>query len=382
MGVYTRDDSPYFYLYLEPTKQKIPTKIRHDGLTPEHRKDARKQAEKLYFDKLGKANDAHYGLGPKPAVRFVAFRRWYEQHRTATKRSHVRERSMLRQMADTFDDLCLSDITKDVVVKWMADRAKHVSPSTVNRELDVLKDVMGAAVPKYLAVNPIRGLKRLREKGFEPQLLSQDDEAKLYAVTTFEDATLIMTALDTLGRMSELAALKWAQVRERDLTFVDPKNGKPRRVPISSRVRARLAELPRTSAFVFASHHVKKHHYGATAAKRRGITAPPANVGDRPSENSIARMFADACTRANVARGRANDGVTFHSLRGTGATRMLSAGVDIRTVQKIGGWEDLRSVMRYLQPGTDAHAAVETIAHSRPVPGFYKTAQNTEETRR
>lgn len=378
MGVYTRPDSPWYWLYLEPTKEKVKTKYRCDAVTSQQRKDAKAQAEKLYFDRVGKASTEHYGLGPKPVIRFVTFRRWYEQHRTETKRSKVRELSMLRQLADTFDDDWLHAITKDQIVRWMADRAKQVSASTVNRELDVLKDLLMAAVPQYLSDSPARGLKRLREIGFEPQILSQEDEAKLYEHAAPEDATLIMAALDTLGRLSELAALKWSHVRARDLTFVDPKNGKPRKVPISTRLRVALDTLPRTGPHVFGRHHVKKHHYGATAAKRRGITAPPANVGHRPVENSIARMFADLCERAHVTRGRASDGITFHGLRGTGATRMLAAGVDIRTVQMIGGWSDLRSVMRYLRPGTDAHAAVNTIAHSRPVPDFYKGAGNAQ----
>lgn len=378
MGIFTRSDSPYYWIYLETTKQKIKTTWRHDGTTPEQRRDAKRQAEKVYFDRLGTSNAHKYGLAQKPTIRFVAFRRWYQEHRTETKRSKVREYSMLRAIAETFDDLWLHGITKDLIVKWMADRRKQVSASTVNRELDVLKDLLMAAVPMYLSDSPARGLKRLREVGFEPQILALEDEAKLYAVARPEDATLIMAALDTLGRLSELAALKWSHVRPRDLTFVDPKNGKPRKVPISTRLRAALDALPRSGPFVFGRHHVKKHHYGTTAAKRKGITAPPANVGNRPAENSIARMFADACTAAGVNRGRANDGITFHGLRGTGATRMLAAGVDIRTVQMIGGWSDLRSVMRYLRPGTDAHAAVETIAHSRPVPDFYKGASNAQ----
>lgn len=380
MGVFTRPDSPYFWLYLEPTKQKIKTEFRRDGLTPQQRKDARTQAERLYFDRVGQASTDKYGLGPKPQIRFLVYRRWYELHRTATKRSKVRELSMLRRLANTFDDDWLHEITKDRIVKWMADRATEVSASTVNRELDVLKDLLMSAVPKYLADSPARGLKRLREVGFEPQILSLEDEAQLYTHAAPDDATLIIAALDTLGRLSELAALKWSHVRARDLTFVDPKNGKPRKVPISTRLRAALDKLPRTSPYVFARHHVKKHHYGATAANRRGITKPPPNVGNRPAENSIARMFANLCEKANVTRGRANDGITFHGLRGTGATRMLAAGVDIRTVQMIGGWSDLRSVMRYLRPGTDAHAAVDTIAHSRPVPGFYKGALNAQQT--
>jgi hypothetical protein len=38
MGVFTRDHSPYWWLYLESTHQKLSTKIRI-GTTAEQRKD-------------------------------------------------------------------------------------------------------------------------------------------------------------------------------------------------------------------------------------------------------------------------------------------------------------------------------------------------------
>ena len=55
-------------------------------------------------------------------------------------------------------------------------------------------------------------------------------------------------------------------------------------------------------------------------------------------------------------------GITFHSLRHTGASRMVDGGVDLRTVQEIGGWSSLRMVERYSHPTPKAkRAAVERI---------------------
>jgi Phage integrase family len=57
----------------------------------------------------------------------------------------------------------------------------------------------------------------------------------------------------------------------------------------------------------------------------------------------------------------------FHGLRHSFASRLVMAGVDLRTVQELGGWRTLMMVMRYahLSP-THLHAAVERIA---AVPG-------------
>jgi len=56
------------------------------------------------------------------------------------------------------------------------------------------------------------------------------------------------------------------------------------------------------------------------------------------------------------------DGVTWHALRHTFASRLVAAGVDLRTVQELGGWRTLSMVQRYahLSPGLLA-AAVEKI---------------------
>jgi site-specific recombinase XerD len=56
------------------------------------------------------------------------------------------------------------------------------------------------------------------------------------------------------------------------------------------------------------------------------------------------------------------DGVTWHALRHTFASRLVAAGVDLRTVQELGGWRTLSMVQRYahLSPGHLA-AVVEKI---------------------
>ena len=37
----------------------------------------------------------------------------------------------------------------------------------------------------------------------------------------------------------------------------------------------------------------------------------------------------------------------FHDLRHTCATRLVQGGVDIYTIQKLGGWKNIAMVMRY-----------------------------------
>jgi integrase len=55
----------------------------------------------------------------------------------------------------------------------------------------------------------------------------------------------------------------------------------------------------------------------------------------------LLRVFYPAMRRADVKRFR------FHDLRHTFATRLVQAGCDIYTVQKLGRWKTISMVMRY-----------------------------------
>ncbi len=65
------------------------------------------------------------------------------------------------------------------------------------------------------------------------------------------------------------------------------------------------------------------------------------------------------------------DGVTWHALRPTFASRLVAAGVDLRTVQELGGWRTLSMAQRYahLAPGHLAAAVEKIVASPAVVPG-------------
>jgi site-specific recombinase XerD len=81
-----------------------------------------------------------------------------------------------------------------------------------------------------------------------------------------------------------------------------------------------------------------------------------ANKEGRPYR-SARSAFRTACKNASLK------GVTPHTLRHTFASRLVMAGVDLRTVQELGGWASLRMVERYshLSPSHRAEA-IERIA--------------------
>ena len=69
----------------------------------------------------------------------------------------------------------------------------------------------------------------------------------------------------------------------------------------------------------------------------------------------------NACTKAKLTD------VTPHVLRHTFASRLAMAGVDLRTIQELGGWRSLKMVERYahLSPSHKAEA-VEPLTSNFP----------------
>jgi site-specific recombinase XerD len=71
--------------------------------------------------------------------------------------------------------------------------------------------------------------------------------------------------------------------------------------------------------------------------------------------------------KALEAEGQATghlESYTWHGNRHTFASRLVMAGVDLRTVQQLGGWQSLAMVQRYAHLAPDhLRAAVERLVY-------------------
>jgi integrase len=349
VGVVTRKDSPWFWLTLErPGRPPIreATRIACKGLPAGQLKEHRRLAEQVYHTRMADLARQRVGLPvDRDRATFRYFAAWYLKHVTPTKRSAVRERSIIRRLVKYYGHWTLDRIDVGAAREYLTSRAKTVKPATANRELDVLKSMLTAAVPKYLPANPLTGMKRLRVRQAAPPVLSHDDEAKLLQVLSQADQALVIAALDTLVRLADLAKLKWAQDHGDHLEIHDPKAA-PYRVAVSTRLRAALDALPRSSAYVFA-------HQARTA------TGPASTA-------KITQAFRFGCYAAGLRYGRP-EGLTWHALRHTGATRALAAGASVRDLMALGGWRDFKSMARYTRPTGADRALVDRMSHARPV---------------
>jgi integrase len=292
------------------------------------------------------------------------FEAWVKaEKRETTLRGY---RQCLDRLAETFGGKRLSDLTPWAIEAYKRRRAEgvrlldrpdglseaewqrrcqqaaHGAPIRVNRELAVLKTLFNRCRDwgLYEGENPVCKVKFRKEPKVRLRWLEPEEEQRL--LTEIPGASL--RALVTVGTncglriKAEALTLTWNSVDlKRGILTVEAayaKNGRTRSIPLNSTVLEALKALHATTT----CEHVFVNEKGLPY-------------------RSIGSIFKHACRRANLI------GVTPHTLRHTFASRLVMAGVDLRTVQELGGWQTLSMVERYahLSPAHKAHA-VERIA--------------------
>src|SRR5262245_25195472 len=118
MGVYTRPDSPYYWLWLKRAGQpglRVNTNIPIAGVTPAQEKENRALAEAAYIAKMGDLARDRFELpgAPEPEViTFATYAVWYERHHSSKHRGTVRERQLLAHLLAFFSTRPLPEITR------------------------------------------------------------------------------------------------------------------------------------------------------------------------------------------------------------------------------------------------------------------------------
>lgn len=349
MGVYLRRDSPFYWMLCERPGLppiKASTKILKDAPDVMSRKLQRQQAEEVYRAHMTQLARSRYQLPNEVSILFNAFADWYDEHHTAKHKGHERERAALAHLRAHFGTRDLTEITHAAVQEYETKRTNAgIKPRTVNREVSILKAMLIAAVPTYLAASPLAGRKQLRTLPLKKRVLSPEEETRLLEELPARDRPLFIVALDTLIRLSNAVNLSRTEDKGTHLELYDSKTG-PYDVPLSRRARRALDAIPidpKDPEHYFPHRRTGKHI--------------------RDTRGTIRRLLTRACRRAGIPYGRAVAGVTWHTAtRATGATRMLRAGVDPKTVQEIGNWKSLEQMGEYLVTDLERkRKAVNTI---------------------
>lgn len=328
---------------------------QYGGATKEQ---ARNTLAKIRVERL----EERLGLRPAEApapIPFESFADEYlELYSKQNKRSWQRDKIMLDNLKRFFKGSSLQDIgpeqverfkaqrKTEKVVRFKATKETPISPSTVNRELACLKTLFNKAEEwGRIEKNPIRAVRKFKEINGRERILSAAEAALLIKAAADGIRPVLIVALNTGMRRSEILSLKWKNVNfPRAYIFIeDSKSGRSRKVPMNAAVLSTIRAQLGDSEYVFYNPETKDH------------------VKD------VKTAFYAACRRAkNDPKDEKDPGIVglrFHDLRHTAASKMIEAGVDLVTVSKILGHASIQMTMRYAHPTPEnMRLAVDSLA--------------------
>lgn len=203
---------------------------------------------------------------------------------------------------------------------------------TINFELMTLKTVFNLAVKwNYLSVNPASGIKKLKTEDSKRRRFLDEKECRLLLSNSSEEFyPVFFTFLHTGMRRGELVNLEWTDLnfRKREINiqikpFWKPKT-RERTIPMSKALAQLLKKHLRISNFVFTN-----------------------KLGTKLNINAPRKHLIDVAKIANIP-----DLTEIHALRHTFISRLIEKGVDLPTVQKIVGHNDIQTTMIYTHQTT------------------------------
>lgn len=250
----------------------------------------------------------------------------YETEVSPGKRNRQCESYMLRMLKDRLGHLKLAGLTRDIVAKFRDVRlAEGKSASTVRNNLHLLSAVVATAINDWgfeLPYNPVHRITKPQVNNARTRRLELGEEQRLFEAA---DATrnpmvrhLIILALESAMRLGELLSLEWENINieQREAFLPHTKNGKARKVPLSSVAITALNNIQR-------NENEKRVFYWW--------------CGPESVHNIWARLIKNA---------RIKD-LRFHDLRHEAASRLSDRGMDILRIAAITGHSSLQMLKRY-----------------------------------
>jgi site-specific recombinase XerD len=265
------------------------------------------------------------------------------QKKTRVSASHAMNDDLrAKKILAAIGDLELAEVTSDRIDMLMRELAADVSGSTVNRYRSQISTIFAYGVRSNLiAANPVARVPKFKEGEHRIRFLDKAEELALRKTIRKECPDRMPEldlALNTGMRRGEQFGLRWLEVDlERGILTVRGKNGR-RVIPVNSVARAAIDKLRKMAA-------------GSEWVCRETKSS---------AQRDWRRWFETAVRTAEIHNFR------WHDLRHTFASRLVMAGVDIRTVSELLGHKSITMTMRYAHLSPDHQKdAIEKLVKKR-----------------
>ena len=272
----------------------------------------------------------------RKAVLFSDIAKDAMEYSKAYKKSHRGDLANLRSLLPEFGAMKADEITPAHIHTYFLKRT-DLAPATLNRYRSTLSMIYQEAMRNgRVKANPARLVRLRKEDNARLRFLTYEEEESIRSII-MERCHLhepaFTFALDTGLRLSEQHQLTWDRVdlARRQITLLETKNGSRRVTVLSQRaldaIKACEARRNDTTDRVFLSR------FG------QALDSPVA-------------WFKLVMREAKVKHPALAD-VTWHVFRHTFISRLVMAGVDLRTVQELAGHKDISMTTRYAHLSPD-----------------------------
>lgn len=228
---------------------------------------------------------------------------------------------------------------RPVIRQW---RGKYAAtPRAADYGLQVLSRVLSYAVDPLskIATNPCEGIKQIYSNDRAAIIWEEQDIATLLTKCSAEVSWGVRLAALTGLRAGDLFRLAWTHIGENSIVISTGKSNHRREavIPIYAELRELLAEIPKRQVTILT------------------------NSRKRPwSKDGFSSVF----TKARDEAGLGERNLHFHDLRGTAATKFYLAGLSVRVIAEIMGWEEDtvdKIIRRYVSRTAATEAVIKQI---------------------
>lgn len=225
---------------------------------------------------------------------------------------------LLRQITGNLD---IKAINKKHLDKLVNTRLKQgQSRATCNIDIRTIKAAFSKAVEwGYLKYNQLSGYKQLsiQEKPLK-FLTDKQINAVRKQIKDIQWRWLFEFYLNTGARRNEVLNLNWQDIKDDFILFRKTKTKKIRYVPISSELKEIIREMNNNPEVIKIGKIFKSF-----------------------DPKYVSKKFSTWFKQAGL------EGYTLHCLRHTFASKLIMAGVDLRTVQELLGHSDISTTLIY-----------------------------------
>ncbi|MBB3967319.1 tyrosine-type recombinase/integrase [Rhizobium metallidurans] len=254
----------------------------------------------------------------------------------------------LDKIGKRFGDLSIAQFNRPEkirpsIIRWRSEYSE--TPRTADLALQVISRLLSHAVDPMgkIASNPCEGIRHLYSQSRAEIIWTADDIAQLKTEASKEVALAVDLAAHTGLRAGDLVRLAWSHVGK-DAIVITTGKSKHRKeavIPRYDALNELLDRIPKNSPIIL------------TNSRKRPWT-----------QDGLASSFWTAKVEAHMQE----RDLHFHDLRGTAATNFYTAGLSIRVIAEIMGWEEdqvEKIIRRYVSRGAATREAIRQLNEAR-----------------